>query len=267
MNLALLLVVALGVGSDGGCQLDLSPIDRELVDFLRTADIVEVEPFDIGSNPKWKIRLQRDGVVRKAVLRTVSKRYPTTDPRRFARDDAAFEAAAFELSRLLGITNVPPTVIRRVVIDGTVHEGSLQLWVDDAIDATQAAMTRTASHQLERRELQQQRLDLFDALIYNWDRHLGNVLFDQDERIWYIDHTRAFRDSGNLRTPEKLTHYDGTFHERLETLDWKKVSCRLKPYLAAREMSGLRRRAKALGHLLEELAKHDQRQTAEVGAP
>ena len=267
MSLVVLLVLAMGSGSTASCELDLSPTDRELVDFLANADIVGIEPFDIGSNPKWKIRLSRDGMLRKAVLRTIAKRYPTTDPRRFARDDARFEVAAFELSRLLGITNVPPTVIRGIVIDGVVHEGSLQLWVEHAIDATEAAITRTASDQLERRQLQQRRLDLFDALIYNWDRHLGNVLYDRDERIWYIDHTRAFRDSANLRSPDELTHYDGDFHARLDSLDWKQVSCRLKPYLAARELSGLRRRAKTLGNLLEGLAERDARTTAEVGAP
>jgi hypothetical protein len=34
---------------------------------------------------------------------------------------------------------------------------------------------------------------LFDELIYNTDRHLGNLLIDGGWRMWMIDHTRAFK--------------------------------------------------------------------------
>ena len=34
---------------------------------------------------------------------------------------------------------------------------------------------------------------LFDQLIYNIDRNIGNLMITNDWRIWAIDHTRAFR--------------------------------------------------------------------------
>jgi len=34
---------------------------------------------------------------------------------------------------------------------------------------------------------------LFDQLIYNTDRNLGNLLIDKSWRLWMIDHTRAFK--------------------------------------------------------------------------
>ena len=34
---------------------------------------------------------------------------------------------------------------------------------------------------------------LFDQLIYNIDRNLGNLMITNDWTIWAIDHTRAFR--------------------------------------------------------------------------
>jgi hypothetical protein len=34
---------------------------------------------------------------------------------------------------------------------------------------------------------------VFDQLIYNTDRNLGNLLIDKNWRLWMIDHTRAFR--------------------------------------------------------------------------
>ena len=36
-------------------------------------------------------------------------------------------------------------------------------------------------------------LRLFDQLIANTDRNLGNLLIGNDWTIWAIDHTRAFR--------------------------------------------------------------------------
>ena len=36
-------------------------------------------------------------------------------------------------------------------------------------------------------------LQVFDQLIYNTDRNLGNLVITTDWRVWMIDHTRAFR--------------------------------------------------------------------------
>ena len=37
---------------------------------------------------------------------------------------------------------------------------------------------------------------VFDQLIGNIDRNVGNLLITSDWRIWAIDHTRAFRLTG-----------------------------------------------------------------------
>ena len=42
---------------------------------------------------------------------------------------------------------------------------------------------------------------LFDQLIANIDRNLGNLLISNDWTIWAIDHTRAFRTNATLKTP------------------------------------------------------------------
>ena len=34
---------------------------------------------------------------------------------------------------------------------------------------------------------------MFDQLIYNVDRNLGNLVIDKNWTIWMIDHSRAFR--------------------------------------------------------------------------
>ena len=40
---------------------------------------------------------------------------------------------------------------------------------------------------------QMQMVRVFDQLIYNVDRNMGNLLIGKTWRVWAIDHTRAFR--------------------------------------------------------------------------
>ena len=49
---------------------------------------------------------------------------------------------------------------------------------------------------------------LFDQLIYNVDRNLGNLVIDKSWTVWMIDHSRAFRLFDKLKTPGNLTKCD-----------------------------------------------------------
>ena len=49
---------------------------------------------------------------------------------------------------------------------------------------------------------------VFDELIENTDRNMGNILYTKDWRIWAIDHTRAFRRSATTANVAKLTRID-----------------------------------------------------------
>jgi len=64
-----------------------------------------------------------------------------------------------------------------------------------------------------------QTLRMFDALIENTDRNLGNTLISNTWRIWAIDHTRAFRRSPRPPDVADLTAIDRRVFERLAALD------------------------------------------------
>lgn len=101
------------------------------------------------------------------------------------------EAAAYQLSRLLGWNFVPPTVIRQ----GPQGVGSLQLYVDHD----------PHSHYFEQRERpellpQIHRIVVFDVLANNADRKGGHCLLDGRDRIWGIDHGLCFHPQYKLRT-------------------------------------------------------------------
>lgn len=101
------------------------------------------------------------------------------------------EVAAYELSKLLGWTFVPPTVAR----DGPYGVGSLQVYIqhDESISFFE---------QREQAELvpQLQRMAVFDAIANNADRKGGHCLLDSDGRVWGIDHGLCFHFQYKLRT-------------------------------------------------------------------
>ena len=72
---------------------------------------------------------------------------------------------------------------------------------------------------LERWNQEMQLLRLFDQLIANVDRNLGNLVITKDWNIWAIDHTRAFRTNTTLKTPGNIARCDRQVFARLNQLD------------------------------------------------
>ena len=59
---------------------------------------------------------------------------------------------------------------------------------------------------------------VFDELISNSDRNMGNLLWTTDWKMWMIDHTRAFRFGTDLRRPAVLLRIQRSLLENLRTL-------------------------------------------------
>jgi hypothetical protein len=60
---------------------------------------------------------------------------------------------------------------------------------------------------------------IFDQLIYNMDRNVGNLIITKNWRVWAIDHTRAFRTHETLKSPENVSRCDRQVFEKLKALD------------------------------------------------
>ncbi|GAA4118104.1 SCO1664 family protein [Enteractinococcus coprophilus] len=103
------------------------------------------------------------------------------------------EFAAYLLSEALGWRLVPATVIRD---DGPLGVGSLQLFIDH--NPAEHYFT-LLEHKPE--TYQQLRcLALFDLIANNADRKSGHVLYDDQGKIWGIDHGLCFAAPMKLRT-------------------------------------------------------------------
>ena len=152
------------------------------------------------------------------------------------RDSWAFNIAAYKLDRMLGLNLVPVSVKRNWRTD----QAAYTWWVDDVeMDEGDRQKKRVAPGRPDHWNEQMQLVRVFDQLIYNTDRNLGNLLIAKDWRIWAIDHTRAFRQVHKLRSPENLTRCDRQVLERMKQLDRASLKRELGEYLSDWDIDAL----------------------------
>jgi len=227
--------------------------DEELVAFLREAEIVHVEELGSGSTNPKKVVLERGGVRAHAIFRDVDlevRRIWHGDRfHMFFHDKAVAEVAAYRLARLLGLDTVPPAVVRS--LGG--QRGSLQMWLEGAMTNRQRLERRLRPPRPGRWFRQVRRLHVFDNLIYNDDRHQGNLLVDERWKLWMIDHTRAFQRDPRLRDPERITHVDADMWRRLRVLPEEAFRSALDGLLSGGEIDALLERRARLVTLVNEL--------------
>ena len=244
------------LGSDGEPLPFRSP--EELEDFLRTAEVVATETITQGINRPKKMALERDGVRANAVFRTVSLEQragqgPGGKFYRLFRDSHAFEAAAYELARSLGLHQVPPAVPRSL----SGEEGSLQAWVENAMTEAERQQEGHKPPDVLRWARDQVEKQVFDALINNHDRNAGNELIDRNWNVWWIDHTRAFQtEHGDERIAE-LRRITPELWAALRNVERARTKTVLQPFLKPLELERLFERWDAIAlHFRTLMAEH-----------
>jgi hypothetical protein len=164
------------------------------------------------------------------------------------RDCFCYNIAAYRLARLLGIDNVPMSVERRV--DG--KRAAVTWWIDDVAMDEEARRKKGATDPDARRfEHYRYRQRLFDELIQNRDRNLGNLLYTTGWTMWMIDHTRAFRLTRDLGKPEELLRVDRTLYANLKKLAPETLASAVGPHLNKGEVEALIARRDAIVKLFE----------------
>ncbi len=227
---------------------------------LRTGSVVEQELMSRGVAHNIKLVLEYGGVRFHAVLRmvNVSEKEETGSQRMVVkyRDSYIFEVAAYELNELLGIGRIPPAVRR--TIGG--HEGSVQIWMEE---------TTPEDLMLEKGELdppdradwwrQKTIMWIFDALIANTDRNQGNLLIDNDWNLWFIDQTRAFRETSVLFDINEIETCERRLWTALKNTDKDMIRKRLEGYLTSKELKKLLlRRDRLLKHIGKKIKRRSR---------
>lgn len=187
---------------------------QEIEEYLRTSDCVSM---DVGGGIMRRCTLRPGG----PVARMVWKPLPPGLYRGFFESYKA-DIAAYELDKLLKLDMVPPSVERE--IQG--NKGVATQWVEDVF-----SWTGDSPGESNRADWETQlvRMKMFDTLIGNPDRNLGNVLRDGAWNLILIDHARTVQPGADLL--HHLSRVDQQFWDRIQGLTRAQLDATLGPWL------------------------------------
>jgi len=229
--------------------------DAEIEDFLLHAKVLKTKSASKGITGSLRATMTDGKVTHDAHIQTIDERQ-----QQFAgsnggvefdfRDSWTFNVAGYQVDRLIGMNMVPVSVERR----WNYHDGAYTWWLDDVMMDEQERLKRKQEPPDARVWNQQmQMVRVFDELIANVDRNLGNLMITRDWRLWPIDHTRAFRTNHELKKPANVTRADRAVIERMKGLDKETLRKATSKYLTTFQIDAILARRDAIIKRLESL--------------
>jgi len=210
--------------------------------FLKEAKVVKTRGAGGGGiTGALRATLRQGEIEHDALIQAIDEEKPFLDLPRGRelefRDSYKNNAVAYRLDRLLGLGMTPVTVVRQ-------HDGKpagFTWWVDDVLMDERARLAKKiGAPDTERWNRQMWVVRLFDQLIYNTDRNLGNLLIDKDWRLWMIDHTRAFKLFNQPKSPKNLAPQCARgLLEGLRRLDQATLAAATRDLLSPGQVKGL----------------------------
>ncbi|CAM2010789.1 hypothetical protein [Acanthopleuribacter pedis] len=233
--------------------------DREILAFLKDAEITSSEPISDGITKPFRVEMKGANLSGRAIFR-----YGETKGKKAVidgelhlnfHDSAGFEVAAYQMSEMMGLHKVPPATIR----EHLGRPGSVQLWIEKAKTRKQQILDREIDPNEVDQRLEEHQMKAFDFLIYNFDRHPGNVLVDSEGFTWWIDHTRSFKPETKVPFLKQVNHIGATFFARLQEVSDKEIRTAMKPYLSDLQLGALlKRRRKLVRHFKNLIKKYGE---------
>ena len=153
------------------------------------------------------------------------------------KDSWKFNVAAYRLAKLLGLTDMTPVSVERMV---SGKHAAVTWWVDNVLmDERERISKDLQPPDREHWNREMDTIRIFDQLIYNMDRSQENLLIDKDWNVWMIDHSRAFRKWKQLRNPTAITKCEPRLLEALQGLRREDVERQMEGLLTPEEIDGL----------------------------
>lgn len=214
--------------------------------FLLNAKILKTRDINKGITGTKRATLSDGQLTHDAHLQTVniakSVFAPATgNPELNFKDTYRYNIAGYRLARLLGLENVPMSVERRVDRD----PAAVTWWIDDVMMDELERLKRVKLKTLPK-EWRPARtagyihvMRVFDELIANNDRNVGNQLWATDGKLWLIDHTRAFRLHKTLKAPRLLERCDRSLFAAMRTLTAETVTAAVGTSLEKNEIDAM----------------------------
>jgi hypothetical protein len=226
--------------------------DSEIERFLREARVLRTKSISKGVTGSLRATLTDGVITHDAQIQIIDEqkaRFEAAGATEFNfRDSWKYNVAAYRIDRLLGLNLVPVSISRKWRAD----PGAYTWWVDDVMmDEGKRLKDKVQSPHPAMWNEEMQLVRLFDQLIYNVDRNMGNLLIGKDWRIWAIDHTRAFRTHDKLKSPANVTRCDRQVFERLKQLNRETLKREIGEFCTNYEIDGVLARRDAIVALLE----------------
>jgi len=229
-------------------------LSREQMEaFLLNAEILRMRSAGGGITNTQRATLSDGVLTHEASVQTVDQmmqvfKPPTGPPEFNFVDSYRYNIAGYRLALLLGLDNVPMSVERRV----NGKRAAVTWWIDDVMMEERVRIKKPVpSPDSTRTAAQIHVMRVFDELIQNRDRNLGNQLWTTDWKMWMIDHTRAFRLGNDLRNPKLLERVERSLLENMRKLTYETVSEAAGSSLTRFEVQALITRRDAIVKLFE----------------
>ena len=178
--------------------------EAEFEAFLATAPFDRLEDIPLGVTHPRRGYFKPGGLAGSAAWKVI----PTGRPNGFWESYKS-EIAAYELDKRLELGMVPVAVEKR----WKNENGAAILWLSPVHSWKEVQFKPKPAIW----DLQMVRMKMFDNLIGNADRNLGNLIVDDAWNVFLIDHSRAFVTTKDL--PAKFVHIDRALWTRMRALD------------------------------------------------
>jgi len=217
--------------------------DAYLENYLETAKVKSFRPLGRGSTRPQLLEFDDDGERMRGLFKYVDEVHERPGSGNRAQcmisDRYKHEIAAYRLDRILGLRLVPVTVSRSF---GSRGKGSVQRWIDAAVDHS-AARGRILTDKYKKRIAGQwNRMLVFDALIGNAGRKDTDILhLTQQGRIFLVDHSKAFSTTAELEPflDEVPCRLEPELERAMRSLNFKDLRRQLGRYLSRKQITSL----------------------------
>jgi len=237
--------------------------------FLLNANITATIKVSKGVTKARQVRMSDGRLTHDAQVQDVdeAKAIFEVDPKHTEinfKDSYRYNVAAYRLSILLGLDNVPMSVEREV----DHKPAAVTWWIDNVMmeEGDRLKIAKGKGDDKNGKDGQPRSpygpspartvgylniMRVFDELIQNRDRNEGNALWTNDWKLWMIDHTRAFRLGKDLLNPKTIGGCERSFFEKMKALNAPQLAQVMGKTLTRDEIDALLARRDAIVRLIE----------------